>query len=311
VNATVASSRWSALGTTVGVVVVGEGAHTAARRAVEIELTAIDAACSRFRADSELAGLNAARGRPMRVSPLLLEAVVVALRAAALTEGRVDPTVGNALALSGYDRDFARVRDSRIRRLRATPAAGWRAVAVDRHAGTVRVPAGVRLDLGATAKALAADRAARHALAASAATGVLVNLGGDIATAGVAPDGGWAVRVADGHRAVAAEPGQVVRLASGALATSSTTVRRWRRRGGDVHHIVDPRTGQPAAEHWRTVSEAASTCVDANIASTAAIVLGAAATTWLAHAGLPARLVTTSGEVETTAGWPDERAVGA
>ncbi len=305
------SSRWSALGTSVGVVVHGDGAVAAARRAVEIELAAIDAACSRFRDDSELAAVNAAQGRPVRVSPLLAEAVAVALRAAALTDGRVDPTVGHALALSGYDRDFARVRGSRVRRLRAVPVAGWRVVELDPDAGTVRVPSGVRLDLGATAKALAADRAARCAVAASGAAGVLVNLGGDIATAGAAPGTGWAVRVADSHRAAASDPGQDLRLASGALATSSTTVRRWRRLGGESHHIVDPRTGAPAAEHWRTVSVAASTCVDANIASTAAIVLGAAAASWLETAGLPARLVTISGAVRTTAGWPGEGEVMA
>jgi FAD:protein FMN transferase len=162
----------------------------------------------------------------------------------------------------------------------------------------------VRLDLGATAKALAAERGARSALAAADATGVLVNLGGDIATAGAPPAGGWSVRVADSHLAGPEEPGQLVAIASGGLSTSSTTVRRWRRRGGDAHHIVDPRTGAPAAEHWRTVSVAAATCVDANIASTAAIVLGAAAERWLHERGLPARLVSASGELSVTAGWP-------
>jgi FAD:protein FMN transferase len=299
------------LGTTVGVVVLGAGAHDAARRAVEAQLAEIDAACSRFREDSELAAVNAARGLPVRVSPILLDALEVALRAAALTGGRVDPTVGAALVLSGYDRDFARVRGSRVRRLRAGRVPGWRVVEIDRDAGTVRVPAGVRLDLGATAKALAADRAAERALCGSPATGLLVNLGGDIATAGAPPPGGWPVRVADSHRAGAGEPGQALTVASGGLSTSSTTVRRWRRRGGEAHHIVDPGTGAPAVEHWRTVSVAASTCVDANIASTAAIVLGAPARTWLAEARLPARLVTVAGEVQVTAGWPADPAVAA
>ncbi len=295
------SCRWEALGTTVGVLVREPGALAAACRAVDAELRAIDLACSRFRDDSELAAVNAAQGRARPVSPLLMEALEAALRAAALTDGAVDPTVGRALVLSGYDRDFAAVSGSRVRRLRAAPVAGWHAVDLDRAAGTVRVPAGVRLDLGATAKALAADRSAERALAVSEGTGVLVNLGGDIATAGSAPPGGWAIRVADSHRATA---GQDVRVASGGLATSSTSVRRWRRRGGDAHHIVDPRTGAPAREHWRTVSVAAATCLDANIASTAAIVLGADAPAWLADAGMPARLVAVCGEVRTTAGWP-------
>jgi len=312
VSARAGSSSWPALGTTVGLVVRDAKAHAAARRAVEAELAAIDAACSRFRADSELTAVNAAAGRPVRVSPLLMDALSVALRAAVITEGRVDPTVGRALELAGYDRDFARVRDSRVRRIRVEAVAGWRVVELDREAGTVRVPAGVSLDLGATAKALAADRAAERAMAAASdARGVLVNLGGDIATAGAAPPAGWAVRVADSHRAAPDAPGQELRILSGGLSTSSTTVRRWRRRGGAAHHIVDPHTGAPAAEHWRTVSVAALTCVDANIASTAAIVLGPAAPEWLAEAGLPARLVTVRGAVVTTAGWPAEPAVAA
>jgi thiamine biosynthesis lipoprotein len=198
-----------------------------------------------------------------------------------------------------------------VRRLRAARVPGWHVVELDHDAGTVRVPAGVSLDLGATAKAFAADRAAARALQAGAAGGVLVNLGGDIATAGDPPPGGWPVRVADSHRAGPGEPGQEVRIASGGLSTSSTTVRRWRRRGGDAHHIVDPRTGRPAAEHWRTASVAASTCVDANIASTAAVGRGAPATEGLAAAGLPARLVSAAGRVETTAGWPSEGAGAA
>jgi thiamine biosynthesis lipoprotein len=305
VSETATCSTWRALGTSAAVVVLGAGAHDDARAAVEAELEEIDAACSRFREDSELSRLNEAAGRPVRVGPLLLDALEQALRAAMLTDGLVDPTVGGALELSGYDCDFAEVRGSRVRRLRAGRVSGWHVVELDRYAGTVRVPAGVRLDLGATAKALASDRAARRALRCSASAGVLVNLGGDIAVAGRAPRGGWPVRVAESHLAGHGEPGQTLTLMSGGLSTSSTGVRRWRRRGGDAHHVIDPRTGAPAAEHWRTVSVAAATCLDANIASTAAIVLGPGALPWLQDAGLPARLVAPGGAVETTGGWPE------
>ena len=310
-SAQLKTSSWRALGTTVAIVVLRPGALDPARRAVEAELAAIDAACSRFRDDSELAAVNAAGGRSVHASATFLDALEVALRGAALTDGLVDPTIGRALILAGYDRDFARVADSRVRSIRAARVAGWRVVELDRAAGTVRVPDGVQLDLGATAKALAADRAAQRALAAGTTAGILVNLGGDIATAGAAPPGGWPVRVADSHRPAPDDPGQTVTIESGGLSTSSTTVRRWRRRGRDAHHIVDPRTGAPATEHWRTVSVTASTCVDANIASTAAIVMGASAPAWLAGAGLPGRLVTAAGNVELTGGWPPERTVGA
>jgi len=289
-----ASATWVALGTGATVVVAKREALGAARAAVEAELRAIDAACSRFRADSELSRLNRAAGRPARVSPLLAEAVVAALRAAQLTGGAVDPTVGGAVIAAGYDRDFASVRPP-AHRPPAARVPGWRVVRVDGQ--TIRTPAGVTLDLGATAKALAADRAARAA-AAAAGCGVLVNLGGDLATAGPAPADGWRVRVTDDH--AAGEGGQVVEVAAGGLATSSAMVRRW----ATGHHIVDPATGAPAAAPWRTVSVAAATCVDANIASTAAIVLGAAAPDWLAERALPARLCARDGAVTRVAGWP-------
>jgi thiamine biosynthesis lipoprotein len=174
---------------------------------------------------------------------------------------------------------------------------------VDAEAGTVRVPGGVHLDLGASAKALAADRAAAAAAAATG-TGVLVNLGGDISVAGTAPQGGWLIRVTDDHDAAPDAPGQTVSITAGGLATSSTTVRRWRRGSRQMHHIVDPRTGLPVPVRFRTVSVAAASCVDANAATTAAIVLGADAPAWLVRHALPARLVDGSGRVTRLVGWP-------
>ena len=128
---------------------------------------------------------------------------------------------------------------------RGVPAAGWRTVELDAPRRLLRLAPGCRLDLGATAKALAADRAAA-AIAAATGSPTLVNLGGDVATAGPVPPGGWLVRVTDDHRAGPDADGQRVAVLGGGLATSSTTVRRWRRAGRDVHHIVDPRTGEPA-----------------------------------------------------------------
>ncbi len=182
---------------------------------------------------------------------------------------------------------------------------GWRAVDVDRANARVRVPSGVELDLGATAKALAADRAAKR-IGTEIGCGVLVNLGGDLAIAGEPPEGGWTVRVTDDHAASSAAPGQSICLREGGLATSSTTVRRWDGPSGTVHHIVNPQTGEPAEEVWRTVSVAAASCVDANVASTATIVGGEAALSWLRNQRLPSRLIRRSGEVVVLAGWPAE-----
>ncbi|HLW95758.1 MAG TPA: FAD:protein FMN transferase [Solirubrobacteraceae bacterium] len=297
-----AVETFAALGTTA-VVATEPGEHLAAAvEAVRAAIDEIDRACSRFRPDSEISRLNAAAGGPARpVSRTFIRATRCALRAAALTDGDVDPTIGSSLRAAGYDRDFAAIRAGGPVRFRR--AGGWRCVELDAAGATVRLPAGVELDYGATAKALAADMAAA---AASGATGggVLVSLGGDIATAGAAPTGGWIVRVAEDSRRDAAQAGQTISIADGGLATSSTTRRRWVRGSEDLHHILDPATGRPAAERWRTVSVAAATCVDANIASTAAIVRGEWAAAWLEELALPARLVAADGSVTLTGGWP-------
>ena len=97
---------------------------------------------------------------------------------------------------------------------------------------------------------------------------------------------------------------QLIRLAGGAVATSSVTCRRWRRGGRELHHIVDPRSGLSAEGPWRTVNVAAQTCADANAPATAAIVAGTRAEGWLAAAGVPARLVGRAGQVRRLGGWP-------
>lgn len=304
------SASFPALGTTATLVLSDDGDSSLALQALRDEIDAMDLAASRFREDSELVALNlAAGGGAVVVSELLFEAIEVALRAAALTGGRVDPTVGRALELVGYDRDFAAIdSDGPPLRLAARPVPGWTAVKTDAVTRSVALPAGVVLDLGATAKALCADRAARR-LASLVPGGVLVGLGGDLAVAGDAPAGGWPVRVSDNHADPLDGPGPVVALASGGLATSSTTVRRWNRGGDTVHHLLDPATGLPAQEYWRTVSVAAGSCVDANIASCASILLGADAPSWLKERGLPARLVGSSGGVILVGGWPTGDAI--
>jgi thiamine biosynthesis lipoprotein ApbE len=296
-----------ALGTGVRILVTEPALLATARAAVERELEMIDLACSRFRDDSELSRLNRSAGRRAGVSPVLAEALAAALRVARMTDGAVDPTVGRALRTVGYDRDFSALttQEGPVR-LVAAPVPGWQRVELDAVAGQVRVPAGVELDLGATAKALAADRATAAALRAMGHGGVLVALGGDITVLGTPPPGGWQVLVAEDHAAPLDGPGPVVSITQGALATSSTTVRRWRRGQVELHHILDPATGLPARGRWRTVTVAAASCVDANAAATASVVWGEAALAWLQAHRLPARLVDRDGRVVTVAGWPSE-----
>ena len=366
-----ATAVFTALGTTAVLLTADPARADDALLILRAELAAIDAACSRFRPDSELSRANTAAGNgPVPVSALLAEAVEVALRAAELTDGAVDPTVGPAVVALGYDRTFAEVAarppENTEPATAPRPAAGWRSVRWDPALRLLRLPAGTTLDLGATAKALAADRAA-HRAAAAVGCGVLVNLGGDLSAAGEPPYGGWRVAIADNHagpedgwRAGTADghaaregSGQagitddprapnagpqgatvgrhtplhtgprptitdnhtapnaaprhpVVSIRDGGLATSGTTVRTWRRGGRTLHHIVDPATGDVPPPVWRTVSVAAGSCVDANTATTAALVLGERAPDWLRGTGLPARLVRTDGSVLCLGAWPAE-----
>ncbi len=301
------------LGTTVEVLCADPGTLVAAVDLLGDELDRVDRLASRFRDDSELAWVNRSSGQQLTVSPELADLVAGALRAARLTGGLLDPTVGRTLVDLGYDVDFARLVRSP---LRTRPAArpvraagvrsmvpGWSTVDLDLAELTLAVPEGVLLDLDSTAKAATVDRAAAR-IAAAVGSGVLVCIGGDLAVAGPPPAGGWSVGVDDVSGAD--DSPAVVAVTSGGMATSGTVARSWVHDGRPVHHLVDPRTGAPAESPWRTVSVAAATCTDANIAATGALILGAPAPQWLAGAGLDARLVSHEGGVVVTGGWPVE-----
>lgn len=286
------STTWRALGTSVQVVATDN--LEVVRGEVERVLDAIDAAASRFRADSELRRLTP--GQWTAASPLFARAVAVARAAAEWTGGAVDPTLGLALGDLGYDRTFTQVEvdGATVRVVRR--GGGWRDIAVEGN--RVKAPSG--LDLGATAKGLAADLAAQRA--GRFCDAVLVSLGGDMATSG---GRAWPVLVTDSSDLDSVDhSGQVIEL-RGALATSSTTARRWNRGGQLMHHLLDPATCRPTRGPWRTASVLAQTCLAANTASTAAIVLGPRAPDWLRERGLDARLVHENGTVVRVGRWPD------
>jgi len=305
---TIGTRTFPALGTFASLLVTDRRSMELAFGLLAAELLAMDMACSRFRQDSELWRVNHARGHPVGISPLLTQALATALTAARVTDGDVDPTCGQSLARLGYDRDFAQAQQDTTDLITPpAPAAGWQTVELDAERHTVRVPDAVMLDLGATAKALAADRAAAR-IHGAVGCGVLVNLGGDIRVAGEPPAGGWRVGILDDLAYAPPrahdEPSQAVIIRDGGLATSSTQARAWQRGGTRLHHIIAPRTGLPADSCWRTVSVAAATCVDANTASTAAVLRGERAPQWLDELRLPARLVRRDGTTLIVGGWP-------
>jgi len=290
---------------TMNKVVVGEpGALPEAMAIVQAEIHEIDRVCSRFREDSELSRLNERSGDgDVELSPLLEEAILAALRSAEMTDGLVDPTIGRFVQEAGYTVTFKDMpSDGPPIELRVQRVVGWRALAYDPEAHTIRIPAGVALDLGASGKAWAADRSAEM-VATRLGVAVAVESGGDIAVRGPLPKEGWPMRVSADPDT---DPGQDIVMFDGGLATSGTTMRRWRRGGVELHHIIDPSTGLPAATPWSMVTVAAATCVDANAAATAAVIMGGRANGWLEMHRLPARLVDREGRVSYAGGWPVE-----
>jgi thiamine biosynthesis lipoprotein len=295
-----------AIGTTASVVVKDAAVADRALDLLGADLAALDAACSRFRPDSELRRLEERGGRSTRVSPLLFDALSTACEVAARTAGIVDPTIGSAVVAHGYDRDLSELDGSTLTAASADPgpAPGWWRLGLDPTERTVSVPDGVHVDLGSTGKAFGADRSARR-IAAALGCGVVVNLGGDVAVAGPAPDGGWGIGIASHCTTAPERADEVVALWSGGLATSGTTSRTWCRNGRRMHHIVDPWTGDVAPTTWSLVTAFGASCVEANGWTTAAVVWGEDAPGNLAAHGVTARLVRPDGRVELVGPWPN------
>ncbi|RKR76237.1 FAD:protein FMN transferase [Frondihabitans australicus] len=301
---------WPLWSTTARIVVTDAMALPRARQIADRILLDVEMACSRFRPDSEVSRIAGRAADGVEVSDMLAALVERALLAARDTQGDVDPTLGGVLDALGYDREV---------RLLPHPQHGDEAsysvsVAMPRDPGwkrvslvgrTLFVPDDLRLDLGATAKAIAADLCAR-AISDELHVGALVALGGDISTAGPSRDArGWTITVQD----LPGDPATTITLADGfAVATSSTQKRRWVHDGRQLQHILDPRLGFPSPPVWRSVTVAAHNCYRANVLTTSAIVRGRRALEWLARGDEPARLVDTHGNVVHLNGWPEEPA---
>lgn len=294
-----ASRTWTAWSCTVRLTVDDPAVLGAACGELKALMDRVDKAASRFRPDSELSVVNSRAGALVPVSRLLVDLVDVSLVAAQMSGGAVDPTVGPAVIAAGYDADIEAVR----RRFPqpagdAQPAAGWQEVRLNRKLALLGVPKDCALDLGATAKAWTADRAA-NVISKRYGCAVLVEIGGDLRAAG-APAKPWVVTVAER----AGDQGVLVTLAHGGLTTSTRTVRRWQTSTGYGHHVIDPRTGRPADGPYRTASVWAPTAVRANTFSTALVATGEAAVGRLKLAGHPARLIADDGQVTELSGWP-------
>jgi thiamine biosynthesis lipoprotein len=300
--ATVAGRSLPAFGTTMSFWVTDDRHLDRVEWVMRSWTEAVDAACSRFRDDSDLARANRAAGAPVVVSPVLLDAVEAACAMAGFTAGLYDPTVGRAVISAGYDQSFDALPKVRDRRAgRPAPAGRWTEIEIDRATSTIALPRGVSLDLGGSAKGWTVDAALDLCwleLGRDApSVGLCISAGGDMAVAGPPPDGGWPVRLAETLDADAAPDDDWVALRSGAIATSGALRRRWKMADGEAHHIIDPRTGAPGSSCWRLVTVMASKCLVADTAATAAWLLAEDAPAWLASNGLQARLVANDGTV--------------
>ncbi len=308
-----ACRTWRDWGSDVRVVTADGDALDEAQHLTRFLMGLVERAVSRFRPDSDLSRANAAAGRAQRVDPLLSAVLEVALDAATRTEGLVDPCLGDHLAVLGYDDDLGlvRARSARSTRSRGTPRPqAWRDVVLD--GDTVTVPAGSALDLGAVGKAWTADLVA-CTLTTRLGSSCLVDLGGDLALR-PAPGSrdGWSRPLLRAHAASGAAYPRgveaVVGPEGGGIATSSTLTHRWLLGDLQHHHLIDPRSGLPAAGPWVTVTASARTCVEANVASTAAVVHGHGAPGWLSARGVDARLVDREDRTTCTGRWPRWRA---
>lgn len=231
---------FAAMGGRVHIVAVDATPDALQRAQVAVDV--LERRWSRFRPNSEVSRINAANGRPVTVSTPTATLLALAVRGWATTDGAFDPTVHDAVVAAGYDRSFELLAAGGDRQTATSAAApGCRGIAVDVDAGFVQLPAGVRVDPGGIGKGLAADLIATT-LIADGARGALVNIGGDLRVAGAAPAGGWRIAV----ELPAPTPPELV-LRSAGVATSGTHRRRWVRDGHQAHHLIDPRTGTPAA----------------------------------------------------------------
>jgi thiamine biosynthesis lipoprotein len=255
---------------------------------------------SRFEARSELSRLNARAGEPVAVGRLLFSVVQASVEAAHATGGAFDPTLLRQLERIGYDRPFALIPGS------ATPVAApaegggaWRRIVLDSRSRTITLPEGCAVDLGGIAKGMAVD-AALDLLERRGTRAALVSAGGDLAVRGL-PDGAsaWSVLVGDDPN------GQVVSLRRGALATSGIARRFWRQGHLQRHHLVDPRTGEPAESGLREVTVVASSCKSAEVAATASFVLGPQlGAEFLRRHGLAGRFTRDDGSSSFVGPWP-------
>lgn len=280
--------------------VVVDGAAHAALAAID-RVRQLESRWSRFLATSEVSRLTAQHGRAVRISDDTALLLRRSIEAWSLTGGLFDPTVLGDLVRAGYDRDLAEVVAA-PRHGTSHLGLGCAGIVLERDVAgwTATLPRGAGFDPGGIGKGLAADLVTDELLDAGA-TGVCVNLGGDVRVAGDGPSGdGWTVDVEHPH---IAEPVARVGLRSGAVATSTTLLRRWTIDGEPMTHVVDPRTGRPTRTDVALVTIVAGRAWLAEVLATACMLRGWQRCFDLLDSTCQALAVHDDGTVSTTEGF--------
>ncbi|HEV2954092.1 MAG TPA: FAD:protein FMN transferase [Candidatus Dormibacteraeota bacterium] len=295
-------SAFPCMGTVV-TVLAPAAAFEHALKLVETLFENWDLCFSRFKTESELSRLNRSAGVETAVSPLLFLAAAKAMTAAEISDGVFDPLLLDQMLRCGYDRTFTDIpTNGPALDAQAHPGGAWRGMRLDPARRTVRLPAGTGMDLGGLVKGMAVD-AALTGLRRAAVACAAVDAGGDLAVMGLPPGlDSWPIEIETGWKK------EVVPLRRGALATSTVGKRRWNRGGVAQHHLIDPRTGSPAESGVWSVSAAAPTCAEAEIAAKVALILGSEAGCQFLESNRWAGLITSAtGESHRAGGWPSEQ----
>lgn len=289
-------ARFRAMGSDIHVVVVGAGGLiVAARRRID----ELERRWSRFLPDSEVSELTRLAGNPVMVSDDTVGLITRAQEAWRFTGGMFEPLVLGAMLQAGYTSSFETLPADAPARSTSLRLVACTSITVDGN--TVTLPAGTGLDAGGIGKGLAADLVTVELLEAGA-TGACVNMGGDVRVAGASPDGdGWTVAV---EHPWSSQPVVNVGVTDGAVATSTTLRRRWMVNGQERHHLIDPRTGQPAITDINLVTVVAGTAWAAEVLAKAVLIRGSAHPFDLIDgSGAQAMIVTDDGDIIASSGF--------
>jgi thiamine biosynthesis lipoprotein len=253
--------------TVVSIDVVGHPSPSVEREAIERAFgwfSAVESACSRFDPTSELMRLCATVGTPVRVSPILFEAVRIAMAVARLSGGAFDPTVGGLMEARGFNRNYRTGR--RVASEVPAPRPTYRDIQLDETERTITLHRPLVIDLGAVAKGLAIDLAANELADAGS---FAIDAGGDIYVRGHRQDGSpWQVGVR--HPTQPESVWCIIQPQDAAVCTSAGYARPI---DPIEHHLLDPHSGRSPRELLSTTVVAPSALL-ADALSTAAFILG-------------------------------------